>query len=128
MSPTSLFTPPNLPLLSPQELPGGHLVAWAQGPGSQPIEAIFHNSTALDGEAVVTFFQALATVSQLELHRSGDAPRVYCLQKMVECAFHNLGRIRLIWTRIWGTLSGHLVATTAHDDAAVARYAVDSLR
>ena len=42
--------------------------------------------------------------------------------------YHNLGRIRLIWRRLWAALSAHLVSAACHPDAAIARLAVDHMR
>ena len=54
--------------------------------------------------------------------------RVYSLQRLTECAYHNLGRIRLVWGRLWTAMAPHLVSAACHADPGVAAYAVDSLR
>ncbi len=53
--------------------------------------------------------------------------RTYMMERAVECASHNLGRIRLVWGRLWGVLSAHLVSAACHPDARVARAAVDHM-
>lgn len=50
------------------------------------------------------------------------------MERAVECATHNLGRIRLVWGRLWGVLSAHLVSAACHPDARVASAAVDHMR
>ena len=53
---------------------------------------------------------------------------MYSLQRLTECAYHNLGRIRLVWGRLWTAMAPHLVSAACHADPGVAAYAVDSLR
>lgn len=50
------------------------------------------------------------------------------MRKLVECAYYNLGRIRLVWNKLWSTISLHLVNASCHSDQTIAMYAVDSLR
>lgn len=54
--------------------------------------------------------------------------RVYSLQRLIDCAYHNLSRIRLIWSRLWAALAPHLVSAACHANPKVAAYAVDALR
>ena len=96
--------------------PGADHVAWAEGEGSADIERIFAGSAKMDGESVVVFFRAMCAVSQEELE---DGGRVYMLQKLVECAHHNLGRIRLVWARLWAALTPHIINATCHSDLKV---------
>lgn len=53
---------------------------------------------------------------------------MYSLQRLIECAYHNLNRIRLIWSRLWAALAPHLVSAACHANPKVAAYAVDALR
>jgi hypothetical protein len=54
---------------------------------------------------------------------------VFCLQKLVEVAAFNMeSRPRLIWSTVWGVMSGHFAAAGLHPNAKVAMYAIDSLR
>lgn len=59
--------------------------------------------------AIVDFVQALSDVSWEEIQASGGAeqPRVFCLQKLVEISYYNMGRIRLEWSGIWTILGEH---------------------
>lgn len=50
------------------------------------------------------------------------------MQRLIECAYHNLSRIRLIWSRLWAALAPHLVSAACHANSKVAAYAVDALR
>ena len=90
------------------------------------IERVFINSANLDGDAVVDFVSALRSVSEHEL--SGVQPRVFSLQKIVEITYYNMGRIRLVWSRIWNILSDFFVKAGCHYNLGVSLYAVDSLR
>ena len=67
------------------------------------VDRIFTGSTQLDGDAIVDFVTALVAVSMDELSNSSQ-PRMYSLQKIVEIAYYNMGRIRLQWSRIWAVL------------------------
>ena len=88
------------------------------------IERVFINSANLDGDAVVDFVSALRAVSEHEL--SGVQPRVFSLQKIVEITYYNMGRIRLVWSRIWNILSDFFVKAGQHPNLGVSLYAVDS--
>ncbi|GMI43270.1 hypothetical protein TrCOL_g9786 [Triparma columacea] len=56
-------------------------------------------------------------------------PVIFCLQKLVEVAHHNLeSRGRLVWDSLWGLMGAHFESTALHTNAAVAMYAVDSLK
>lgn len=54
--------------------------------------------------------------------------RIYSLSKVMECAYHNLGRIRLIWARLWAAVAPHLVSAACHSDPHVAALAVSHMR
>jgi brefeldin A-inhibited guanine nucleotide-exchange protein len=57
------------------------------------------------------------------------APRVFCLQKLVEVAAFNMeSRPRLIWSTVWGVMSDHFASAGLHPNVKVAMYAIDSLR
>ena len=54
----------------------------------------------------VDFVSALTTVSMEELSNPAQ-PRMYSLQKIVEIAYYNMGRIRLQWSRICAVLGDY---------------------
>ena len=54
--------------------------------------------------------------------------RVYTLQRIMDAAFDNLNRIRLIWGRLWAALAAHLVAAACHADPKVSVLAVGHMR
>lgn len=69
------------------------------------IDRIFTGSVKLDGDAIVEFVKWLCYVSEDELQ--ANPPRMYCLTKIVEISYYNMGRIRLQWTRIWNVIGEH---------------------
>ncbi len=112
-----------------REEPGMGLVVWAETSGANVIEKIFTNSVELDGESILTFLRALCAISQEELEPSDGSPaKLYLLQRLVECAYFNSGRIRLVWQRLWTVVSQHLVSAACCSDTYVAMFAVDALR
>lgn len=98
-----------------------------QAVDAQELNRFFVDSGRLDSDAVVRFISALCGVAQEELRPSGP-PRVFSLTKIVEIAHYNMGRIRLVWGRIWAVLADFFVGVGCHESLAVAMYAVDSLR
>lgn len=55
---------------------------------------------------LVDFVEALRQVSEVELSNP-TMIRMFSLQKIVEIAYYNMGRIRLQWSRIWAVLGDH---------------------
>jgi brefeldin A-inhibited guanine nucleotide-exchange protein len=78
----------------------------------------------------VDFVQALSEVSWEEIGVSGlsEQPRVFCLQKLVEISYYNMGRIRIEWLNIWNVLGSHFNQVCCHSNHAVSFLALDSLR
>jgi hypothetical protein len=85
------------------------------------------------GDAVVVFMRALCAVSQEELESGSSVttaagaqspgsprtaaaggPRLYSLQKVVECAYANMSRIRLVWGKLWAVIAAQLVGASCH--------------
>eukprot|EP01052_Picozoa_sp_SAG31_P030726 SAG31_NODE_3177_length_4584_cov_10.428999_2_plen_1047_part_00 len=90
------------------------------------IDRIYANSCNLNSEAIIHFFTHLCEVSMEELQ--GKDPRIFSLQKIVESATVNMGRVRLVWGKIWETLRKHFSAVGCHDNRECAMFAIDSLR
>ena len=67
------------------------------------IDLIIQRSVNLDPDAIIDFITSLCRVSKEELD-DVDNPRKFSLQKVVEVADFNMGRIRFVWTKIWKTL------------------------
>jgi brefeldin A-inhibited guanine nucleotide-exchange protein len=107
------------------------------------LDRIFLGSSCLSGDSVLHFVLCLCEVSMLEISTSsslnnlrskeisGDTanPRVFSLQKLVEVADVNMfSRPRLQWGRIWSLLAAHFTSVGLHENAALAMYAIDSLK
>lgn len=91
------------------------------------VDRIFTGSIRLDGDAIVDFVKALCHVSLDELNNSAQ-PRMFSLQKIVEIAYYNMGRIRLQWSRIWQVLGNHFNTVGCNVSEDIAFFALDSLR
>ncbi len=104
---------------------------WLTESGGDAIDRLFGCSPRLDGDDIAHFANGLVSVSQAELWPPAGLnfePRLFALQRLVEMTQENMGRVRMIWTKLWAVVSEHLAAAAAHESPAVAMYAVDSLR
>ena len=52
---------------------------------------------------------------------------MYSLQRLLDCAALNSGRIRLIRSKLWAVTGSHLVMVACHTSPSVAIYAVNAL-
>jgi brefeldin A-inhibited guanine nucleotide-exchange protein len=91
------------------------------------IDLIIQKSVDLDAEAIIDFITHLCQVSREELNDI-ENPRKFSLQRIVEVADFNMGRIRFVWQKIWQSLSEHFDTVGSHPNLNVALYAIDSLR
>ena len=57
----------------------------------------------------------------------GTGARLYSLQRLLDCAAANSGRIRLIRSKLWSVTGAHLVMVACHPSPSVAVYAVNAL-
>ena len=55
-------------------------------------------------------------------------PRTYCLQKIVEVAEYNMGRVKFVWQKIWNIMQEHFSRAGCHPNLSVCILAVDSLK
>ena len=72
------------------------------------IDRVFTSSAKLDEKAIIDFVMALRQISEVELSNA-QQPRVFALQKIVEITSYNMGRIRLVWNRIWAIISEYFI-------------------
>jgi brefeldin A-inhibited guanine nucleotide-exchange protein len=111
-----------------------HLEEVAAEIGSQlitvQVDRIFTNSKNLSGKAIVYFVRHLCDVSweEIESSSNNEHPRMYCLQRLVEISFYNMGRIRVEWVNIWAILGEHLNRVGCHKNTNVGYFALDKLR
>jgi len=111
------------------------------------IDRVFVKSPALGAESIYALVQAMANVGLVELDGANvmetqgagggshaeegttGAPRVFCLQKLVEVADYNIKyRSRIQWSNIWRIMSQQFTVAGIHSDPFVAQYAIDSLK
>ena len=90
------------------------------------LDRIFSRSADLSGHAVVYLIESLCRVSAEELAEA--SPRTYSLQKLVEVAELNIGRMRYVWSQMWVHLSRHFISAGCNRQQLVAMYVVDGLR
>lgn len=91
------------------------------------VDRVFSRSGELEGRAVVDLVEALCHVSAEELQEQ-PRPRTYSLQKLVEVAEINIGRLRYVWSQMWQHLSKHFISVGLDKQQIVAMFVVDSLR
>lgn len=72
---------------------------------------------------LLQFVRALASISSDEL-KDARSPRAFSLTKIVEVAHFNMGRIRLVWSRIWSVLSEYFIAVGCHPNLSLAKVGV----
>lgn len=90
------------------------------------VDRVFTGSIYLKGEPIEDFVRWLCVVSLEELQP--PSPRMFCLQKIVEICYYNMGRIRLEWSRIWAIIGDYFNKVGCMPNLDVAMFAVDSLR
>lgn len=95
---------------------------------AEVISRIYFCSPDLSGDAIVDFVTSLCEVSRHELFRAAEAPLLFSLQKIVEVADVNMGRIKIVWSRVWSILQDYFTSVIAHEDPAIAMYVVDALK
>ena len=90
------------------------------------IDSIFSQSVKLNPLNVLGLISGLIAQSSAEL---AETPaRLYACQRLVEVADFNMGRIRLVWSKIWALVAPAFVQIAKSDDESVSMFAVDSLR
>lgn len=87
----------------PHEITNAHIIV--DQIDVMAVDKIFSNSIHLNSSAIEDFVRCLCIVSQDEIESPN--PRMFSLQKLVEIAHFNMGRIRLVWSRIWCILADH---------------------
>ena len=90
------------------------------------IDRVFADSIKLSDGAILDFVRALCDESLSEV--CSATPRIFSLQKIVEVAYYNMNRIRLVWSEMWIILQQHFIRCGCHEKSAVSMYAIDSLR
>eukprot|EP01065_Artemidia_motanka_P015433 TRINITY_DN19254_c0_g2_i1.p1 TRINITY_DN19254_c0_g2~~TRINITY_DN19254_c0_g2_i1.p1 ORF type:complete len:1758 (+),score=638.33 TRINITY_DN19254_c0_g2_i1:52-5325(+) len=91
------------------------------------ITRVYSSTAELDNDAIVEFVKCLCQVSTEEITHS-TPPRKFSLQKLVEVADANMGRIRYVWTRLCSILSPHFIQVGTNPSLHVSMYGIDSLK
>lgn len=94
------------------------------------VDRLFAQSHKLSASAIIHFVTALCELSWDEIVSSADpnSPRMYCLQRLVEIGYYNMGRIRLEWTHLWLIMGPHLNQVACHQNTNIGYFALDKLR
>lgn len=94
---------------------------------SDDYEIIFSKSIHLDQDSIVDFVKSLCEVSNEEISNK-DNYRIFSLQKLVEVSDYNMGRIRIVWAKIWSIISDYFTIVGSNSNSNIAEKAIDSLR
>ena len=93
----------------------------------ETIDLVFSNTAKLNPANILALTSALVTVS-LETELLESPPRLFCAQRLVELADFNMGRIRLVWSKIWSLISPYFVRLALHPSSEISLFGIDSLR
>ena len=105
------------------------LLLFFEAEGLQLIDQLFSGSGSMSGQTIVLFVSAMCAVSREELETPMFAGlELILLQRLVETVYHNLNRIRMVWSRLWAVTSTHLVGAGCEDNVEIAMYSIDALR
>lgn len=89
-------------------------------------EIFFNESNNLDRESIIEFVKAMCETSQSELDE--DPPRMYTLLKLIDVAYFNMERPKIIWKEIWEIIGEYIITISQLPNIAIAQAAVDVLR
>eukprot|EP01087_Luapelamoeba_hula_P003570 TRINITY_DN1336_c2_g1_i2.p1 TRINITY_DN1336_c2_g1~~TRINITY_DN1336_c2_g1_i2.p1 ORF type:complete len:1437 (-),score=274.97 TRINITY_DN1336_c2_g1_i2:1280-5590(-) len=119
--------PEPAPKLGPSSFEGINAETVAKEIEGVAIDRIFTDTVRLSSTAIVDFVECLCAVSLDEINEPQN-PRTFSLQKLVEVADYNMGRIRIVWSSIWNFLGKHFITVGCHKNLDTALYAIDSLK
>lgn len=88
-------------------------------------DRVFSRSKELTGSAILDFVEALCTLSSREISQKKG---LFCLQKIVDICYYNMGRIKLEWSKIWVIMGHHFEEVCSTSDEKTVLFALDSLR
>lgn len=95
------------------------------------IDFIYTKSSRLSADTLEIFVKALCNISDVELcqlDQMATSGSVFSLQKLVEVAHFNMGRERIVWTRIWNVIRMQFARAAQHRSKHIAMYSLDGLR
>lgn len=82
-------------------------------------------SVQLDADSIQDFIEALCDLSNQEIQTQH---RIFLLSKVVEVADSNMGRVKIVWAKIWDVIKGHFWEVGSAKNADLAIYAIDQLK
>ncbi|KAF0993107.1 hypothetical protein HZS_5924, partial [Henneguya salminicola] len=91
------------------------------------IDQIFTNSVNFDADAIIHLVTSLCEVAKAELFHS-KPPRTFTLQKILEVAYYNMNRTRIVWSNIWSILAPFLIEVSSLDNYEISIFCIDSIR
>jgi len=103
------------------------------GPSSKSnnlgFDKIFAKSADLNDDAIVDFVRCLCNVAHEELFdQSLEEPRQFSLHKIIEVAYYNMKRIKIVWSQLWQNMSELFIAVGCHSNQYVSMRGIDSLK
>jgi Sec7-like guanine-nucleotide exchange factor len=91
------------------------------------IDKVYFNSQYLKDDAIVDFVKCLCNVSSDEVF-SKTQQREFSLHKLIEISYLNMDRIKLVWSKIWSSISEHLIEVSCHENESISMGAINSIR
>ena len=113
----------------------------------QLIDQVFSSSVNLSAKSLALFIEQLIAVANSEIEGDSKAgitgvstsntgsshgeagPSIFSMQRLVDVADYNMhARPRLVWSQIWGLMSGFFSKNGCHKNPMVSVFAVDALK
>lgn len=117
-------------LIHPSSAPDFSMLPRDGGPSSKSnsigFDKIFARSSELNDDAIVDFVKYLCAVSYDELH--APEPRQFSLQKIIEVAYYNMKRIKIVWSKLWFHMSDLFTTVGCHQNQYISMSGIDSLK
>ncbi|KAG0677187.1 guanine nucleotide exchange protein for ADP-robosylation factor [Pichia californica] len=113
-----------------QKLPAEMIIKITSTELDVSMDKVFSKSFEIQGDGIFDFVSGLVDVARDEITSSANSkePRIFCLQKMVDVCYYNMGRIRLQWSELWKVMNQEFNEFGCNTNKTVAFFAIDSLR
>ena len=120
--------PSNRPVRVYSELDRANATIIVESVDMMLVDMVLSKSVSLNPVNVLGLISGIVSISW-DAELKENPPRLYLCQKLVEMADFNMGRIRIVWSKIWGQISPYLVQlATQSTERTIALFAIDSLR
>lgn len=128
LSAPSHATPTQRPVTVYSELERANATIILESVDMMLVDMVLSKSVSLNPVNVLGLISGIVAISW-DAELKENPPRLYLCQKLVEMADFNMGRIRIVWSKIWGQISPYLVQlATQSTERTIALFAIDSLR